>query len=467
MNKIKKVIMNKKSKASIYYLIGNLFNKGIVFLTIPIFTRMLSTSEYGIVNTYLSWVPILSLILGLSLTNTIRNAYVDFKEDIENYINSILSLSILSSIICSLIILLVSKYFFVKIDLILVIMCLIQAYMTFIYNTIDVKYMMSMDYVKKTKLLVIPNIIIVLLSIVMIKSIKTDRHLARIGAYVIVMSVVGVYYLFKYLLNRRTKTNKFYWKYGLKLSLPLIFHGLSINILSTSDRSMLTAFVGTSESGIYSLVYSLSMMINVVTISLENVWIPWFTNKMKQRDRKTINKYSEYYIQLVLIIMLIMLVISPEILTIMAPKEYWEGKKLMPPLIFSSFLLFLYTLNVNTEYFYGSTKVMATSTVVAATSNLVLNFIFIPKYGYMAAACTTLISYVISFLMHYKISHKLDDKLFPRILFIKPIIILICFITFFYLTLNTPIVRLGVSFIIFMLYIIANKKNIKKLLIKF
>lgn len=46
-------------KASTCYLIGNVFNKGIVFLTVPIFTRILSTSDYGVVTTYNSWIGIM------------------------------------------------------------------------------------------------------------------------------------------------------------------------------------------------------------------------------------------------------------------------------------------------------------------------------------------------------------------------------------------------------------------------
>lgn len=59
-------------------MVGNLFNKALAFFTIPIFTRLLTTSEYGIAQTYLSWVSILTLIVGLSLGNSIRTAYVDF-----------------------------------------------------------------------------------------------------------------------------------------------------------------------------------------------------------------------------------------------------------------------------------------------------------------------------------------------------------------------------------------------------
>ena len=83
---------NQAVKASALYLFGNICTKAIAFLTIPIFTRLLSTGEYGIVNTYTSWVHIASIVVTLSLYNSFRMAYVEKKEDFESYCASILRL---------------------------------------------------------------------------------------------------------------------------------------------------------------------------------------------------------------------------------------------------------------------------------------------------------------------------------------------------------------------------------------
>lgn len=88
---------NSYKKASTYYLIGNLFNKGIAFLTVPIFTRILSTSDYGIVTTYNSWIGILAMVMGFALHMGIRMAFVDYKEKIDDFMSSI----IIFTLICS------------------------------------------------------------------------------------------------------------------------------------------------------------------------------------------------------------------------------------------------------------------------------------------------------------------------------------------------------------------------------
>lgn len=60
-------------------------------------------------------------------------------------------------------------------------------------------------------------------------------------------------------------------------------------------------------------------------------------------------------------------------------------------------MIFAYSLYVNIEHYYKKTPYITVNTIIAAASNIVLNFIFIPRYGYIAAAYTTLASYFISF----------------------------------------------------------------------
>lgn len=93
-------------KASTCYLIGNIFNKGIAFLTVPIFTRILSTSDYGIVTTYNSWIGIVSMLLGFALHMAIRSSFIDYREKVDEYLTSTLLFTVvfsvsMTAIICS------------------------------------------------------------------------------------------------------------------------------------------------------------------------------------------------------------------------------------------------------------------------------------------------------------------------------------------------------------------------------
>lgn len=456
---IRKILTNKNTKAGSYYLIGNLFNKAITFLTIPLFTRLMSTSDYGIVNTYLSWVSILSLIVGLSLGSSIRSAYIDFKEDLDGYISSIFFFSLLNFLITSTIIIFISNLLLKELNIMLVILCLIQAFMTFILNSIAIKYMMDMDYVRRTLLLALPNIVVTIISVFLLFHINYNKYFGRIIPYVVITFIVGCYYLIKYFIKGKKLFNKNYWRYAVTLSLPLIFHGISIELLSSFDRTMITIFRNPSETGIYSLVYNLSMIATVVTSSMESVWIPWFSNKLQNGDKDLINKNVKVYIEIVMIVMIGILITAPEILEFMAPREYWSGKIIIPPLILASFFIFLYSISVDLEYFYKSTKIIATNTIIAACVNIILNFLFIPIYGAIAAAFTTVIAYIVSFSIHYCAARKLDNQLFPFKIYLKPILIMLLSVVTIYVLMDFPKIRWIIAILGFGLYSVISYKN--------
>jgi len=438
---IRKIFKNKNTKASMFYFIGNIFNKGIAFFTIPIFTRLMSVSDYGLVNTYLSWISILSIIVGLSLGMSIRNAYIDFKDDLDNYISSIFTLSLINFLLSSFLIVIFSYIFVQEIDILLVVLCLLQSFFTFVLNSVSIRYMMEMNYVKNTLLIAVPNFVIALISVFILYSVKSAGYYGRIIPYVAFTTLFGGYFLIKYLFNAEKKINRKYWSYAITLSLPLIFHSLSTNILSVSDRSFISYYVGTAETGVYSLVYNVSMVAAVVTTSIESVWIPWFSKKLQNNDRDSINQNVKMYLSIATLTMIVILMISPEVLKIMTPPKYWWGVGLIPPVLAASFLIFLYSISVNLEYYYKSTKVIALNTIVAATLNLVLNFLFIPEYGAIGAAYTTVASYFLLFLLHFKAARNLDKNLFSFIIYVRPLVLIVLSIVFAYMFLRNTEVR--------------------------
>ena len=99
MPRHKNYVTNKTGvKASVLYLFATLFNKGVMFLTVPVFTRLLSTSDYGVVTTFNSWVDIctsiLSMALYISFNNVtscfsmVRTILYDSSQVIPNFSNS-------------------------------------------------------------------------------------------------------------------------------------------------------------------------------------------------------------------------------------------------------------------------------------------------------------------------------------------------------------------------------------------
>lgn len=434
-------------KASLCYLIGNFFNKGFAFLTIPIFTRLLSTTDYGIINTYSSWAGILSMIVGFAMHMSIRNAFVDYKDDTESYLSTIIKFTLLSSLGFMLIFYAVIKIFRINISLSLVFICLFHSVASSIIEDVSCYFMMKYNYIKRTILMILPNLISVCVAIFLISYIlKKDLYLGKIIPEALTIIIFAIILSICY---TKKGFNTAYIKHALKISLPLILHGAALNILSNSDRIMITWLADASQAGIYSLVYSLGMVTYAITLSIDGIWIPWFTNKMKEKSYDEINYITKDYIKLITYIMCGLIIVSPEILKILASKSYWEGIKLIPIIIVANFLFFAYNIYSNLEHYYKKSNQITALTILAAVLNLVLNYIFIPKFGYVAAAFTTAISYFVIFILHSIYSKTLNSNVFSIKMFILPIIEIFIFCALFYLLTNHAIIRWAVAIIYF------------------
>lgn len=452
-------------QASKFYLVGNFANKGLVFLTIPIFTRLLKTSDYGIVTTYNSWVIILSMITGCALHMAIRMFYVDEPDKLEEFNASLTSFILLNGAFLLVLLSIVSAIIDLPISYFLIVLCMIQAIATAVINNYSQILMLKFKYKKRTALMILPNLISIVGAIILIyyfmdSKLYYGRIVPKVITYVIFLFIL-LYIIYS---KNKLKTDWSYVKYGLSLSAPLIVHGIALNILSQSDRTMITLFVGASETGIYSLIYNFSMIAMVITTAMEGVWVPWFLNNMKSRNIDEINEVAGIYSKFVCYAIVMIILGGPEIIYILADKDYWSGFSMIPPIVGSNFMIFLYTFYVNIEHFNKKTKMITLNTMIAATANIVLNIIFIPKYGYVAAAYTTLISYLISFLMHYMYARKLEATMFPFKVFGKYILIIILGSVLFYLFLGTFYIRWGIIVMSTLYMLIANKELIKRVL---
>lgn len=410
-------------KSGSLYIFGNLFNKAIAFITVPIFTRMLTTAEYGIVNTYSSWVSMLAVIIGLSMTNSVRNAFVDFRKELGEYISSVFSLATVNFAIILILSQLIAKK--IPLSKTLLLLCLIESFSNFIVNTIVMKCVMEEAAGYRTLLMVLPNLIGAILSVVMILMLSTSKYYGRVIGTCIGTSLFGIPLLCYYCFRYKTLFSKKYWSYALSISLPLILHGLSTNILGTSDRTIITIFDGAEQTGVYSLIYNLCMVAGVITSSAESVWLPRFTRNMMNKDYGQVNREISILVYVVIFFFCGLFTIAPELVLLLGGQDYLSGMGMLFPLISASFVTFLYGIYVNCEYYYKKTATIATSTLIAAGLNVVLNFVFVPIFGAVAAAYTTLASYIVSFLLHSRKAHSINKEIAPYRIMVVPCLIII------------------------------------------
>lgn len=458
---------NNKTKIATLYLIGTLFNRGISFLTVPVFTRILTTNDYGIVATYTSWVSIVSMIIGFALHTGIRAAFIDYPQKIDNVMSTVITFTLI--IFGGVAVIFTGGVWLLQlnISIALIFMCIVQSFCSAVITDYSMYLMMQYKYRFRTALLILPNLVTVGLSIVAIMWVlRTDLYLGRIVPNAIVYLIFGIILLIVIYKKRKPSLNREYLRFTLKISAPLIVHGIALTVLAQADRTMITALADSSQTGIYSVVYNFSMIVVVITTAIEGIWIPWFTKKMIEKNTDDINKVARDYIHFVTYLICGLVLIAPEILKLLSPEAYWEGISVIPPILITNYVIFLYTMYVNVEHFYKKTVIISFNTGIAAVSNIALNFILIPKYGYIAAAYTTLASYAISLVLHVHYSKKLEKRVIPIKMNIEPMIHIIAVCALFYIIEDSGLARWIIAFVYGGLMLVRERKHIAEYLWK-
>lgn len=434
-------------KASTYYLVGNLFNKGMAFFTVPVFTRLLETSDYGIVTTYNSWIAILAMVVGFALHAGIRIAFVDYKDKMNDFLATTTTFTLLGGGILMGAILALSHFVKFNISTALIVLCLFQSISTALIEDYSMYLMMQYRYKFRTVLMVLPNLLAVVASVIVIRFVLSNHlYLGRIIPTACITIFFGLLVCLLVYRNSKCILNIVYLKYALAVSVPLILHGIALNILSQSDRTMITWLADSSQTGIYSLVYNFSMIATVITTSLDGIWVPWFYKQLQESNHEQINVVAKDYINLMTYCLTGVIMIGPEVIKLLASSAYWDGIKIIPPVVISNFVIFAYTLYVHVEHYHKKTKGITANTIVAAITNIILNYLLIPKFGYVAAAYTTLVSYLVSFALHARKSKKIEPSLFPLAYFVLPLVEMGVATTLFYFFINSMLLRWIVVF---------------------
>lgn len=224
---------------------------------------------------------------------------------------------------------------------------------------------------------------------------------ARIATLALVELAVGVILYIQIMSRGHEYYNKKYWKYALLINLPLVPHFLSQVILNHSDRIMIQKMVGESAAGVYSLAYSMAMILSMINTSILQAIRPWVFQRIKAGEKEKIQPVVVSAILVVAFCNIMLISFAPELVAIFAPGSYSGAIDLMPPITLAVLFAFLYNLFVDIEMYFEKTKSVMNIAIVCAAINLITNYFGIMWFGYAAVAYTTLACYILMAILHY------------------------------------------------------------------
>ena len=396
-------------KSSIAFVFSSLIVKGCVFIVTPIFTRIMDINDYGIVTTYNSWISIIEIfaILGLTSAGVFNVGLKDNKETRNEYISSCLGLCNLTTLIVFCIIV-VLKLFLGE-NFILENKYLFIMFIHFLFNPAQIFWITRQRYEYKYKfptIITISSVIISqLISIIFVLVFKNDTSFYKILGRELGVLIFTIPIYIILLKKGKDYINLKRWKNILVLAIPLIPHYLSQHIMDSSDKIMISNMVNAGDAAIYGVVANISMIGTIFWNAINASLIPYTFDKIENKKFKDIDNLCKKLLVGYTVILFMIILLAPEILSILAPTNYHKGIYCVPPLTFVIFMHALYNLFANIEFYNKKTKNIAFATVLATIINLILNYIFIPKYSFIAASYTTLVANIVLVFCHY-LSYK-------------------------------------------------------------
>jgi len=253
----------------------------------------------------------------------------------------------------------------------------------------------------------------------------------------------------------------------LSFGLPTVPGGLAAWIVGSSDRYLIGILLGTTYVGYYNPAYSLGSMIIMLMTPINFVLVSVLAKHYDDNRMdlvQSIFKYSlKYFLILAIPASLGISLLSKPLLEMLSTKDIARESYMVTPLIAFGMLLFSSGAGIInfSLYLAKKTKILMINWILAASVNLALNLVFIPKWGIIGAALATALAYAIGFIYSIYFSTKYFKLSFDAFSLIKIVIssvIMAFFIIIFYPSSPCHVILvIAISIFIYFISLIAIK----------
>ena len=288
-------------KASLSYTVCNVINKGLALLSTPIFTRIMTEEQYGTFSVFQSWYSILIIFTSLNVfLGGYQKGLILYRNDIQRFTSAQLGLTTAITGLAFVLYILNIPFWTKIFDLTPTLMGAMFIELLFIpalelwsaQQRFDYRYK---KYVALTIAMSIASILVGVITVVTVSNKVEARVFSDVGIkavfsgaiFVLIFAVGKCFY------------NKEYWKYSIAFNLPLIPHYLSNYILNQSDRVMIGRMVGNSQAAYYSVAYTISTVMVLITSAINGSLTPYIYKSIASDEEKQISKATRPLVVLV------------------------------------------------------------------------------------------------------------------------------------------------------------------------
>ncbi|MDO9005992.1 MAG: oligosaccharide flippase family protein [Aquabacterium sp.] len=379
--------------AALIYTMANIANASIPFLLIPVLTRALSPSEYGIVTMFGLLTSLAGTLTGLSVHGAIGIRFFEgTKWNLPRYITSCITILLPSSIV--VITATLAFHFWIErltyVPLGWLMIAVLVSTAQFIVQIQLVIWRVNHEPIKYATFQIGQSLVNASLSLftVLYIGMAWQGRLFGITAASIIFATLSACFLWKSGWIKFPPAT-FYMIDALKFGTPLIPHALGMMAISMMDRLFITYLMGISQTGIYAVAIQIGMALELIASSFNMAFSPWLfgkLNNIKIPTKIKIVRLTYLYFAVILASAIIISSITPYIIPIIAGNEYQQAEGMIKFIVMGSAFKGMYYMVTNYVFYAGKTKHLAVNTFICGIFSFTLSYFFIIKFGLAGAA---------------------------------------------------------------------------------
>ena len=404
-------------KQSGVFGVGTVLSKAVGFFMIPVYTRFLAPSDYGVLELLDLILFLAANLAGMGIYTAVFHFYAGAKSEEEK--KEVISTALLASAaffaLCMLVMILsagtISRLAFGTAALTRLVRIVSFTLFFSSLTEVPMAYWRARERVILFVCIGLARTLLAVLTLSFFLVVLKWGVEGAVYANLLTNGIAGALLFGVVLAQGPKKLDRTRLKELLAYGAPLVPWGINMFILTFSDRFFLRYYGNLGEVGIYALAYKLAMILAfLVNVPFSMMWQPQQFELAKRGDAKIVfAKVQTYLLVISVLVGLGIAVMAKDVLRILTPPSYWPAARLVPLILVSYVLSAVGLVEASGIYVRRVTRYLAPTGLFVAVANLLLNYVLISRYLAMGAAIATALSYACNVLL----CHFIAQRVFP------------------------------------------------------
>ncbi|EGQ8469060.1 hypothetical protein AOR11_15550 [Vibrio alginolyticus] len=406
------------NRNALYYIFSNVFIALVPFILLPILTRSLTVSEYGLLSIFLAVVSSTASFIGLNAVSAANRFFFDDIDcDTISKYNGICFQVILLGLLISLSLTISARNYvstYIGIDFYWVVSALLIGFFHQLILLRLGQWQIRQYAIRYFFFQFSLGVALIILTLTLLKYVGNEVEVVIFSRICVFagFALISLYLLYKDKLIRFWCFNQTRLKDVIKYSLPLLPHTVGLYFISFLDRFFVFSKFGSETAGFYMIAVQFSMVMMLIFDALNRAFTPKLYQLLKKEDIEKmalVVRAKLMFVVFSVIILPFFYYVSPKVIVYFAGDKYLESVSILNILVIGQIFGGLYLLFTNYIFYAKATSSLAAVTIVSFSLHLAL-LIFLPKeFGVEGIAWVFVVTKFNQFLLTFLLSRKYVD----------------------------------------------------------